>query len=67
MHEIARFIQRSLVDQPEVSLSKTLAILEYELGLTKAKLLEYLEVLQSIGQFTIDNVKDRITKLKETE
>lgn len=67
MHEIARFIQRSLVDHSEVSLSRVLALLEYEFGLTKPKLLEYLEVLQNIGQFTIDNVNDKIMKSKETE
>lgn len=60
MQEVARFIQRALVNEKELSLSKTLAVLAYETGLTKEKLMEYLSILENLGQFVIDKEQDKI-------
>ena len=35
MQEVARLIHRTLANEKQVSLSKTLALLQYEFGLTK--------------------------------
>ena len=48
----------------EIPLSKTLAALEYEFGLTKPKLMEYLKISEDTGHFAIDIEKDKI-KLME--
>lgn len=62
MQEVARLIHRSLANEQELSLSKTLALLQYQFGLTKEKLLEYLSILADLGQFVIDKEYDRIRK-----
>lgn len=65
IQEVARFIQRRLLNEKELSLSKTLALLQYEFGLTKEKLMEYLTVLESLGQFVIAKEHDKIKKISE--
>ena len=60
IQEVARFIQRALLNEKELSLSKTLAVLAYETGLTKEKLMEYLNILENLGQFAIKKEQDRI-------
>lgn len=62
MQEVARIIQRRLLNEKELSLSKTVAFLQYEMGLTKEKLTEYLGILESLGQFVLEKEKDRIRK-----
>lgn len=65
IQEIARFIQRSLCNHGEISLSKTIASLEYEFGLTKEKIMEYLSILEALGQFVLDKEHDKIRKVSE--
>jgi len=65
IQEIAKLIQRSLLNNKELSLSKTVATLEYEIGLRPERIMEYLTVLEKIGQFIIDNEGDKIKKISE--
>jgi len=67
IQEIARLIQRLLYKHGEISLSKTLATLEYEFGLTKPKLREYLGILEATERFTIDAEGDKIKTLSESD
>jgi hypothetical protein len=67
MHKIAQFIQANLHSQGELVFSKTRATLQYELGLTKERVDEYLEILEQIGEFEIDRDTDRIRKIKPAE
>jgi len=65
MQEIARKIHGLLANHRELSLSKTVAMLQYEYGLTKGKIIEYLEILESLEHFSIDVERDRIQKISE--
>jgi hypothetical protein len=65
IQEVARFIQRALLNEKELPLSKTLAVLEYETGLTKEKLMEYLSILENLGQFVIEKEHDKIKRTSE--
>lgn len=65
IQEIARSIQSSLHKHSDISLSKTLATLQYQFGLKKDKLMEYLGILEDLGQFIIDNEGDKIRKISE--
>ncbi len=67
MAEIAREIHSKLNQNTELSLSKTIAMFQYKFGLTRDKILEYLSILQDLGQFEIDLEKDRIQKLNEAQ
>ena len=62
IQEIAVSVLKALSQQNPLSLSKTLAALQYTSGLTREKLLEYLAIMQEHGQFIIDNEKDQIRK-----
>jgi hypothetical protein len=62
MRQIAQYIQAKLRREKMILLSKTIAELEYEYGLTKERVSEYLETLENLGQFTIDKKLDKITK-----
>jgi len=62
LRRIARTIQAALHKEGDIPLSKTIAVLQYEMGLTKEKIQEYLEVLQDIGQFFLDFEHDKIKK-----
>ena len=42
----------------EVSCSRIVATLQYEFGLTKQKIMEYLRILEDLEQFTLDFEKD---------
>jgi len=64
MQEIARLIQRLLLNHGELSLSKTLATLQYDFGLTKEKLMEYFGILEGLGQFSLDIAGDKIKKVE---
>ena len=44
----------------EIPLSKFLATVMYKTGLTKEKIIEYLEVPQEMEQFEIDSINDKI-------
>ena len=67
IQEIARIIQRSLQNHNEIALSKTVITFQYELGLTKEKIIEYLEILDGLGQFILDKEHDKILKITEAD
>jgi hypothetical protein len=62
---IAQYIQKELYNSPDgwILLDKTVAILMLEHGLTKVKLMEYLEILQTANQFEIDFENNMIKKI----
>jgi cob(I)alamin adenosyltransferase len=62
LEKIARSIQAALFKEKELSFSKTLAIYEYETGLTEEKLRSYLRLLEKLGHFVIDENNDKIRK-----
>jgi len=64
---IARSIQAALNAAKQqgsdfIPLKRTLALLMRQTGLTKEKLMEYLEILQDDGSFIIDQERDQIRK-----
>ena len=63
LEKIARSIQAALFKEKEVSLSKTLAILEYDTGLTEEKLQNYIKLLEKLGHFVIEWDNDKIRKV----
>ena len=63
MQAIAQIVQRNLVKNGEIPLTQTLAVLQYEFGLTKEKLTEYLQVLENVGRFTLHYESDKIRKI----
>jgi hypothetical protein len=65
IQEIARLIHRLLHKNGEISLSKTLAMLQYEFGLTRDKLQEYIGILEGLGQFEIKKKLDKIKKISD--
>lgn len=65
IQEIARNIQKQLHNHGELPLSKTLAAFQYEFGLTKEKLTEYLEILEGLGQFIVDKQYDFIKRVSD--
>ena len=65
IQEIARLIHRLLHKNGEISLSKTLATLQYEFGLTRDKLQDYLAILEGLGQFLIEKEQDKIKKITD--
>lgn len=67
IQEIAKLIRKLLFKNTKISLSKTIAALQYEFGLTKEKILEYLNIPESLGHFTLDNRKDKIRKVTDEE
>ena len=65
IQEIARLIQRSLLNHGKISLSKTVATFQYEFGLTKEKVIEYLGILEGLGQFVVEKERDKIRRTGE--
>jgi len=64
IQKVTKRVLSLLQKHDELSLSKTLAILEYETGLTKEKLMEYLAIGADTGHFVIDVENDKITKIR---
>ena len=62
IEKIARAIQAALHSEKELQLSKTLAALEYETGLTEESVREYVKLIERLGQITIDWENDKIKK-----
>jgi hypothetical protein len=59
----------SLLDQSPtgtIALSKTIAALQYQYGLTESRIEEYMQIPRSLGRFEIDNEKDIIMKIMES-
>lgn len=67
IQEIGRRIMALLNKHGEVSLSKTIATFQYEFGLTKEKLREYLRVLEAMERFTIGEEENKIHKVIQEE
>jgi hypothetical protein len=65
IQEIAKKIQSLLHENGEILLSKTLANLQYVTGLSKDKIVEYLRILEDLGQFALDEERDKIKKTSE--
>lgn len=63
--EIGKLILKALHKSDELSLTKTVASLQYKFGLTKEKLIEYLNILADLERFTLDKDEDRIRKVSE--
>ena len=60
---IAKKIMSRLSQESEISLSKMIAEIEYEHGLSKEKIVEYLETLEKLGLFVLDKDADRIKRI----
>jgi len=67
IQEMAKAIQKKLHSEGEIPLNKTVAFFEYDLGLTKSRILEYLKALEELGQFVLDTERDRISKVTGVE
>jgi len=66
IQQITKNVLSLLHEHGELSLSKALAILEYETGLTKEKLTEYLAIGADTEHFVINVENDKITKISES-
>jgi hypothetical protein len=62
IQQIAQYIHAKLDDEQEIFSSKTIAELQYKFGLTKERIIEYLEILEKLGHFNIDKELDKIKK-----
>lgn len=67
LQKIAQAIQAALHQEKDLPLSRTMATLEYDFGLTKDRVREYLEVLENLGQLEIDETCDRIKRVRQNE
>jgi hypothetical protein len=65
IQDIAKNIHRLLLNHGELQLSKVLAGLQYEYGLTREKLIEYLEILEGLGHFILYREHDKIGKERD--
>jgi len=63
LESIAKKIMSSLSQEMEISLSKTIAVIEYEHGLSKEKAVEYLEILEKLNRFVLDKDADKIKRI----
>ena len=59
-------VSRLNTEGGEISLSKMLAFLEYEYGLRREKLLEYLRIGEELNRFTIDEDRDQIRSINQS-
>ena len=67
IQKIAQLIHKELFSNKEagwILLKKTVANLMLETGLTKVKIMEYLEILQTADHFEIDVENDNIKKIE---
>ena len=62
MSGMAQKIVAALEKQGELTLSVVVAEIEYAEGLTKVKITEYLETLEKLGRFALDEEQDKIKK-----
>lgn len=66
MEQIAKRIMAKLSMEKEISLSKETAEIEYEFGLRKERIMEYLEILEKLTRFVLDKDNDKIKKITES-
>jgi hypothetical protein len=62
IQQIAQYIHAKLNDEQEIFLSKIIAELQYRFGLTKERIIEYLEILENLDHFTIDKELGKVKK-----
>jgi hypothetical protein len=67
IHEIAQAVLKGLNQKQTLQLSNVLSSLQYDTGLTKEKILEYLDIMAEQGQFVIDNDHDTIRKATDSQ
>jgi hypothetical protein len=63
--QIARTVQARLYESKEtgyISLKKTVAQIMIDTGLTKNKVMEYLQLQNDAGQFELNEAEDKITR-----
>ena len=62
--QIARALQAALFESKsgEISLSKFVGVMMFQTGLTKEKVMEYLEVIETMDQAELDVLNDKIKK-----
>jgi hypothetical protein len=65
IQEIARLIQRELYNHGEISLFKTVKTFAYNFGLTEQRIMEYVEIIECLGQFTLDKEHNSIKRVSE--
>jgi hypothetical protein len=69
IQQVAQCVQAALHrrkdsgETEEIPLSKTIAHLALQTGLTKEKIREYLEILQDDDQFELDSLNDKIKRV----
>ena len=63
INQIARKVQAALYNKGETCLSKIVAAVEIETGLSEPKVLEILQLLEKAGQFSLDTQNDKIKKV----
>ncbi len=63
MQEVAALVMRQLTVQPRIDLSDIMPELQYQTGLTRERILEYLGVIASTGRFELDVENGKIMKL----
>ena len=66
IQQIAQYIQKELYSSPNgwILLNKTIAILMLEHGLTRGRLMEYLETLQAADYFEKDVENNQIKRIE---
>lgn len=65
MEQMARNVLSALTQENELPLSNTVAGFEYAFGLTRERIVEYLETLEKLGRFTLDKERDKICKANQ--
>jgi hypothetical protein len=64
--QITRMIQANLNESKDagyIRLKRTIAQIMIDMGLTKIKVMEYLQLLNDAGKFEINEAEDKITRL----
>jgi predicted GNAT family acetyltransferase len=67
LQRIAQAIQAALHKEGQIPLFRTMAAFQYDFGLTRERVEEYLEILENIGQFVIDKQQNIIKKANPIE
>ena len=61
---ITQFVISQLYkNENKISFSRTIASLEYEIGLRREKIVEYINIGADVGRFVIDNENDLIKSI----
>lgn len=66
LQEIAKLIQNSLLSQNKIPCPQAVSQLHCEFGLTKERIIDFIELLQNLGPFILDEKKQKIKKIIES-